>query len=155
MADFQIYALANKATPLLTDKLPIQDAAGAAIAKQISLAQVKALLMPFKEYNCLLTINSGTFTLTTLSNDFTGVTFTGSNVSNGLISITASAAIFTANKTQIAQNVANNSGTLYALILSPFTNTSNVLIDIIQCSNNSQAGTPNITTHPVTIRVYN
>ena len=95
--------------PLLTDLVPYQTLAGSTDPFPATWAQVKTLLNGYISYTAALTQTSAAPTATVLLNDL-GVTLTWAKTAGGFYSVTASAPIFTANKTFVVFDCIGSGG---------------------------------------------
>lgn len=109
----------------------------------------------YKVYTALVTNSGGTFTIFEQQNDFTGTTFTFTNPLNGVVLITASATTFTANKTVFTPITLDGGSIVYGAMDARIGNTTTLYINLIKCSDNSQAATPNFTKQLFEFKVYN
>jgi len=109
--------------------------------------------IPYKSYAAIVSLSSGTFTVLTKQNDFTGVTFAYTNPSNGVINITASSAVFASNRATSPGSSLLGGGVAYFLVGSQLT-TSIWNFDIVK-HDGTQSGTPSFSQVLFEIRVYN
>lgn len=125
MANRQIYELDDAGFPNLNNVMVTQASDGATEAQKSSLLTTKIAMNGLcQTYSAGVTFSAGpTFVETQLENDFTGVTYTYDNPSNGTIRITASEAIFNDGLTFCVSGAVNDAGTPYFLTGSRFSDT--------------------------------
>jgi hypothetical protein len=113
--------------------------------------------LPYKVLTALLTFQyNGTdnvLSLNILKNDFIGVTFTGSEITNGVLRITASGSAFTNSKTFIQPSFIDGGSVPY--FVNAFNNNTTIVTIDIYKYDGTMTGTPYFTNMPLEIRVYN
>ncbi len=128
-----------------TERFIIQRADGA--FRNISLASIKG----YKSVFIMVNTSSGD-AMVFGNNDFTGVTFTYSNPSNGTIRVTASSAIFTTGQTFVMTGGGADGGGVPFIVTAGATNTTFITIKLYKFDGTLTA-TPYVIV-PIEIRVY-
>jgi len=155
MANRQIYGLTAR-TLALTDVIPTQDAAGSAEAGKNTITDIKTLLRTpiYKVYAAIVTNSALSFTVVVRQNDFTGVTFAFTELSTGILAVTATGGTpFTAAKTAMLGGSMVNASGVPQHFVGAYSSTTEFQIGIWKYDG-TQASTPNFNTTLFEIRVY-
>jgi hypothetical protein len=108
---------------------------------------------PYSVYTAMVSCSSGTLTTVELQNDFTGITFTFTVPSTGVIRCTASSATFSSNLTPSIGGTFSFGGVPYFLSGNRASDT--IYTYNIYLHDGTQLTTPNFTQVLFEIRVYN